>query len=290
MKFGRNYRLTIEMNDGSGAIIIEPPFTIQFTINRSVAASLNTMDIAIYNLGDATRNRIYQDRYNTELNHKVTLEAGYGGDLSTIFVGTIFEANSQREGTNMVTNINSRDGGFDVTSVKTYRTVQKGATAKEVVQGLIGDFKTNPKSRLTQGKIGDFPDTFQRPVVLEGNTYNLIQKYTNNSCYIDLEKVYVLKDNEVITGDIPLISSETGLLMTPRRDDSFLCVSTLFEPRILMGQIVQLDSLTQKQYNGQYKVYGVAHQGIISGAVGGKCVSIFNLLTGNKPFGGLKTV
>lgn len=290
MKFDRDYRLTIEMNDGSGAIVIQPPFTIQFTINRNVAASINTMDLAIYNLGEITRNRIFQDRYNTDLNHKVILEAGYGGDLSTIFVGTIFEANSCREGVDVVTRINSRDGGYDVTSVKTFTTLKGGSTIKEVVQSLVGDFTKDPAGRVTLGSIGDFGDTLQRPVVLEGNTYNLIQKYTDNACYIDLEKAHILKDNEAIIGSVPLISSETGMLTTPRRDDSFLVVTTLFEPRILMGQVVQLDSKTLKEYNGQYKVYGVQHQGIISGAVGGRCISIFSLRTGNRPFGSLKIV
>jgi len=45
-----------------------------------------------------------------------------------------------------------------------------------------------------------------------------------------------------------------------------------------------------KIYNGQYKVIGMVHSGIISEAVGGSCTSRFNLLLGSRYFGRLKTV
>ncbi len=284
-KFGRNYRLTIQMNDGSKVLIVEPPLTLQFSVLRSTMASLNTGRFEIFNLTPETRNQIFQDRFNNPLYRKVTLEGGYGKTLSTIFVGAIFEANSHRQRADVITTIDARDGGFDIPQTQTFRTVQQGTPMLDVIKGLIGDFPN-----LKQGAIGDIPGTLQRPAVLDGNTYTLINKYTGNLVNVDLEKVNVLTDKEVLSGVVPLIDPSTGLLDTPRRDDAYLTIRTLFEPRIVMNQAVQLQSVTLPQYNGQYKVIGVQHQGTISEAVCGECTSTFNLLLGAKIFGALKTV
>lgn len=286
IKFGRKYRLTVETNDGGSAIIIEPPLTCQFTLTRSTMATLNTAEISIYGLGVKTRPRIFRDAYNPLINpQRIVLEAGYG-QLTTVFAGNVWEANSTRQGVNIITNISSRDGGFDTTLTTTYRTMKAGSSVYEVVQSLVNDFKQGGGT-LQLGKLSPtLKDTiFKRPVVLNGNTFDLIQKYTNNQAYVDLEKVYVLKDGEVVPGDIPIISESTGLLGTPKRDKTVLIVTTVFEPRIVMGQQVQLISTVLPIYNGTYKVIGVQHQGIISEAVNGQLQSTFTLYTGTKVFG-----
>ena len=290
-KFGRKYRLTIESNDGQAAIVIEPPFTCHFSLNRSTMATLNTAEISIYNLGPATRQRIYRDRYNPFINQqRIVFEAGYE-QLTTVFAGTIFEANSKRQGTNIITTISSRDGGFDVAGTTSYRTLKKGSTLDDVIRSLVADFKTNGGNV----QLGTLSPTLKqqvlnRPVVLNGNTYELMQKYTDRNCYIDLEKVYVLRNNEVIESEIPLISSATGMLGTPRRDDAVLSVDTLFDPDIVMGQKIQLQSDVSPIYNGVYKTIGVQHVGTISEAECGNLISTFTLLSGSQVFGEFQTV
>lgn len=291
-KFGRNYRLTVESNDGSKSIIIKPPFTCQFTLVRSTMASLNTCEISILNLAEKTRGTIYRDRYNMPFvgKQKVTLEAGYD-QLSTVFSGSIFEANSSRQGVNVSTNISSRDGGFEVSSSTSNITLKDGSSVYDAIQALIADFKKNG-GNIDIGAISpDYKKTiFNRPVVLNGNTLDLIQKYADNTAYIDLEKLYVIKNNETVEGTIPLISSQTGMIGTPRRDDAILTVTILFEPRVVLGQQVQLVSEISKIYNGVYKVIGIQHQGIISEAVGGVLQTVLTLLTGSSVYGALKPV
>ena len=63
MKFGRNYRLTIEVEDGE-AVVIEPPITVQFNVVRNTMASLNHMQLSIYNLSEETQSKIFKDRFN----------------------------------------------------------------------------------------------------------------------------------------------------------------------------------------------------------------------------------
>ena len=281
-KLQRNYRLTIEANDDAGAIIIEPPFTISFVVNRSVMASINSSQIRIYNLSEKIRNQIFQDRFNTTKRKKVVLQAGYS-KLSTIFVGDMFEADSFRQGTEVITVIEARDGGFDSSGTLTNNTIQKNTEIKTLLQGLISEFPN-----LKTGVIGEVEGSIKRPAVLDSNTFELIRKYSNDKAFIDLETVNILNDDEVIAGDLPLINSETGLLGTPRRRDSYLTIDVLFEPQIVMGQLIKIESDIQKQYDGQYKVVGLTHTGMISEAVSGECKTNLSLLIGTQLVGGFK--
>lgn len=282
MKLQRTYNLLIELEDGE-AIVIEPPITIAFSIQRHNLASANTMSLQVYNLGVETRNRIFQDRYNPKQYKKIILQGGYSGMngfLATMFVGNIFEAYSERSGSDIITNITSRDGGFDIANSLANFTLSAGTSNRDVVTTLIDQFL-----KISAGAIGEIPGQKKRGVVCLGNTIELIKRETGNKFFIDLEKINVLKDNEVIIGDVPLINSDTGLLGTPQRQDSYLTIDMVFEPRITIGQVIEVQSDIQKQFNGQFKVIGASHAGIISESVGGECRTTLNLLIGTQLFG-----
>lgn len=268
------------MVDDNRTIIVKPPFTIRFSIRRHTGASVNTMDIDILNLDENTRNDIFQDRFfqNKLKRRSITIEAGYD-TLSTIYQGTIYEASSTREGVNIVTSISSRDGGWETDNGFMYQTVKAPVDTKTLLQTLVGGYSTLKGNGLTLGAISDtFKDVIlQRPVVLEGNIFDMLKKYSDGKVYIDLEKVYILQNNEVITGAIPLIDADTGLLSTPKRDETFMTITTLFEPRIVMGQSLDVYSTINKVYNGTYKVAGVQHMGTISEAVGGDLRTIIHM-------------
>lgn len=276
-KFQRSYRIVIDPKDGGEPIIVGMPITCQFWIKRNQMSSLNYMSLDIYNLSKDSRDRIFQDRFTT-LDRTVTFEGGYDV-LSMVFSGVIFEAGSYREGTNIITRIEARSGEFDVITTQTYQAIEKGKTVGDVLDFLAAQFPT-----LEKGVIGDFPDKLLRPVTLSGNTYDLFKEYSNGSVFIDNNRIYALADNEVIEGELAVISDKTGILETPRRDEGFLSVTTLFEPRLQVGQSVQLESSIMPVYNGQYKCIGIMHQGIISESVSGECRSVFDLFIGNNTF------
>ncbi len=280
MKFNRSYRLTIDVSD-SEKIVIEPPFTIRFSMVRDTQSSINQLTLSIINLGEKTRNKIFQDRYDFLTYKRVILEAGYK-DLTKIFQGNLFEAYSERQQTEIVTNIVARDGGHDIYNSLTSKTLQ-GLTKREVIDSLIGEF-----SEVKQGKIGEIEGAFLRPVVLEGNTYELIRIYGGSLVYIDLERLHILKENEIVSAAIPLINSKNGLLETPRRRNSLVTITTLFQPNIILSQLVEIQSDVFSLFDGQYKVIGLTHSGIISDAVGGGLKSTFNLLVESVLFGKFK--
>jgi len=283
IKFGRNFQLTIDMNDGRGAIILKNPFTIDFSIVRNVSPAANTMSLRIYNLSLVTRNRIRQDRFNIQPTHKVKLDAGYDS-LFTVFEGTIMQADSNREGVDIVTTVIGMDGGYDILNTQSSFSFPAGISAENLIKTLSGNFVG-----VQVGAIGQLTNVFNRPVIVDGNTFEKLKTYFQNP-YIDKGKIFFLGDNEVLIGQLPVIDSSTGLLETPRREGSFLNIRTMFEPRVTVGQLLQLNSTVEPTYNGQYKVVGVNHQGTISAAVGGNLESSFNLLLGSTPFGPWKQI
>jgi len=270
-KFQRNYKLTIDTSDGGEKIIVEMPLTINFTIHRAVGASVNTAQIEIINLGAELRNRIYQDWNVVEKNRKVQLEVGYGGKLTTIFKGSIFQAWSMRVvgSADITTTIVSMDGQYDASKTMIFQTLesQEGTSISDIFNTLIGGFEN-----LKAGVIGIKDAIFNRPVVLDGNNWDQINKFSNGQCFIDLEKVYVLAKDQAYEGaDIQVIDASTGLLETPRREQANLTIKTLLEPRSNLGQIIRLSSPIMPQYDGVYKVNGTTHQGTISETKGGRC-------------------
>lgn len=275
-KFGRNFRLTINPADGGAPILITMPFTIQFWLQRNTLSDLNRLSIDIYNLSESNRNRIFQDRFDLTENKTIAFEAGYS-TLYQIFQGRIFEASTARSGTNLITRLEARDGLYDITQSQTFQTLQSGQTLASVIRYLSSQFPT-----LSIGAIGAFPQSFNRPVVLNGCTWDLLKQYSNSQVYIDNGKIYVLTDSEVTIQNAYTINDSTGLLDTPRRDEGFLTVTTLLEAGINMGQLVNLASTVQPVYNGQYKVIGINHSGMISGAVNGDCRTVLSLLAPGK--------
>lgn len=269
-KFGRKFKLLIEV-DGGKTLVFQNPLTIQFHVKRNVNALNNTISMDIFNLSKIHRDMIFQDSfYTSNVQRRIELQAGYD-NLYTIFKGTFNEANSVRSGVNIKTNIVAYNGSFETQNAFTYQTVKAGSNHQSILQTLIGALSAVPNTKITAGIISPtYAEKIQqRPVVLEGNVWSLIKKYSDGHAYIDLEKVYATKNNEYIAGGIPLIDASTGLLDTPKRSDSLIEVSTLFEPRFSINQLVQLNSTVNTKYNGQYVVKGIEHAGIISDAVGG---------------------
>lgn len=282
-KFGREYRVTIDPQDGGPPIIIALPFTIRFSLNRDIFSALNMMSIDIYNLSEQHKSRLYQDRYIGGSPAKnIKLEAGYS-TLYTVYDGIIFRASSARERSDIITKIECLAGNIDIQQSQVFTTLQSGQTLGDVLKYLMQQFPT-----LQPGAVGNFTDKFNRPVVLNGSTWNLLKQYSAGNVYIDNGKIYCLKNNEVLPGST-IINDATGILETPRRDLGYLSVSTLLETGIDMKTSVQIESTVQQNYNGIYSVIGIQHRGTISEAVNGDCRSIFKLLHPNQ-FGSLTTV
>jgi hypothetical protein len=278
-KAGRNYELDLELVAGSGnSIVIKPPLTMTFNVQRSILATANTASLSIYNLGELTRRKIFHDLYDTTTFRGVILKAGYGNNIAEIFNGNMRQAWSTRQGTEWVTQIDGFDGGWDIINGFMSESLPVGWDVQTVVRKIIN----KSFHHVTAGSLSLFTDVSQRGIILHGNSWDIIKKLNPDGfTFIDMGKAHCLKLGEYIpyTGQIYKITASQGLLDTPRRQQSNLMLRMLFEPRIKVGTIVEVESL-ETVNNGQYQVVGVTHQGTISEAVCGECSTTIQLYLG----------
>lgn len=290
MKAFPTYRLSLEV--AGGQISIELPFRCEFNVTRTNLAAANSASFRLFNLKEQTRNLIFQDAYNWTVRRAIQFRVGYSRFQPLVFNGTIKSAQSSRQGVNMVTQIEAMDGAFQMVNGFTSTTQQIGASHADLLRLL----SVNLPQIQGEPIIGSFPTVNARGTVLVGNTWNLIQEICGGIgiASIDNNQVKILQLNEAVLpadgADIPLISSQTGLLESPIRgtNNNFIEIVTLFEPRITVGQLVQLQSQTNSLFNGTYKVIGFEHNGLISTTDDAKRTTRASLYRGEGVFGFVK--
>ena len=266
-----SYKLTITYNDNT--IIIESTLTCHFNIIRNTFAQSNTATFKIINLNPSTRSLIFQDRFATDKIKTIKFEAGYNGKLALLFKGYIQEAYSQRTGTETETNIQAWDIGTADSYFST--TFAEGTTFKEAYKNVVGTHKD-----LTLGAIGNFEGTFKTPTTLEGNPLTVLNEITGQHTFIDNGIVNSLNNNEALDYGVPVIQAESGLLGTPQRRGGEVIAESIFNPDLVVGQLVEIQSSTASEFSSTYKVCGITHTGVISGAVCGTRKTTLNLFIG----------
>lgn len=287
-KFQRTYQIQIQGLDGSiysfgSESGKEPLLTLEFSVKRDILSSANTGSFRVKNLSPSLRNLIYKDYFDLANPKSLVVKAGYAGTpLSTIFNGIAQIVSSYREagGVDFITEIE----GHDYTMVMansfsswTIGSLEAPVNQAQIINRLINDLQVESQKsnlKLGLGVIADYTEN-RYGYTANDYTWNLLQIETNRGTYIDNGKIYCLPNSMAFQGDVTVISSDTGLLGTPRKFQSYLIVEMLFEPSLTPGQQVYLDTnLTpslSSLYNGTYKVTAVQHSGVISNSVNGAC-------------------
>jgi hypothetical protein len=279
-KFLRNYELTITYSNGN-KVIVTMPFTLEFNVVRSTAASAMTATFDIYNLSEQTRNLLFHDYYDFTTISEVVFRAGYENFIPIVFQGNVKWAWSARRGVDWVTSIEAWSGGYKIINSDLGNSEKGGGytrdkiTYKQVFTDLA---KKMVLDKSVKPIIGNFPDTAERGVALAGNTWGQIKSILpdNAHMFIDNEVPFIVNKDEVIQHDFDTLDSSMGLLNTPKRQATYVEISMIFEPRIRPCQQIKLNSL-EKVYNATYKVMGIVHMGTISEAICGNAITNLTL-------------
>ena len=72
--------------------------------------------------------------------------------------------------------------------------------------------------------------------------------------YIEDEKLYIIKENESAENYVTLISAETGLMNTPKRENKIVELDTRMNPAIKIGGQAKLESIYAPYLNGVYRI------------------------------------
>lgn len=284
-KLNRNYNLTVEKSGGASYdfLALKRPFTMHFDVSQNTLSQVKTSNFRVFNLNEATRASIRQDQYGYGLDASgrfrlVTFAAGYGENLSNLFSGNLMQAWSAREGTNMVTTMVCSNGGVGSVNATTNLTYAAGTSLKQILTDLVQSLKP---FGISPGIIGNYTDSLLRGAAYSEDTFSLLSKLTDGGFFVFNGKAYCLKPNEVVLGEIPVISPASGLKDTPIREGTYLYLDMIMEPRLKMGQLINLESFTGAGVNGQWKICSLKHRGVISDSEGGECITSIGLESPN---------
>lgn len=252
--FDRDYELLIEFD--STIVEIRPPLRVVFDCFKTLDKSLNKCTIVIYNLQESTRLRLIRDDDEKRL-IKFALKVGHKNTLKDVFRGQVLRGESIREGPDFITRLEALDGGFDLLNTVVAKTVKgKGNALAQVLEG----------SQTSLGKITQQSE-LTRPRVMVGNMVKLIDDLIEDGqqWYIDDGKLNILKPDEVIDSFIPVMAAQSGLLSTPSREKSIIEFTSIINPSIRLGRLVELQSITAPHLNGRHKVEQINYKGDLDG-------------------------
>jgi len=252
-RFNRDFSLTVQVS-ATQYVTVKPPMRVTFTASKSVNGGLNKLDIRIYNLNASNRAALAKDVENQAKHIPVTFSVGYAGQLKVLFKGSVHRGENYREGADLITQLTCIDGIYDHINSFTSKTVKVKSNAIDV---LLSDMIYIQKGKITsQGEL-------IRPRVLVGSSTKLISSMleSGETWYIDDGKLNIIKNDEVVSSLIPVVSYETGLINTPTRQMSKLTFDTLLNPSIRIGGLCDMVSAMAPQYNGIYKVETSAYSG-----------------------------
>lgn len=256
-RFLRDYSLTIGI--GAQAVTIKPPFRIVFSADKSDKADLNKMTLKIYNLNDDKRRKLVRDGDKENSGYfPLQLMVGYQDRVETIFRGSVDEAGSAREGAEFVTTLTCMDGGHDFLNSFVSTSVTSKVAAIDAALGTMPN--------TSKGKIGAQKD-ITRPKILVGNSMAVVADMLDpdQRWFIDDERMNILGGNEVVSGYIPVVSAETGLVVVESEKES-ISAKTFMNPSVKVGGLFQLISVVSPHLDGIYKVSQITYSGDFDGA------------------------
>lgn len=250
------YRVTIFT--AKETIVISDPLSCHINVERGVLSDSQKCTVKVINLSPNTRQRIFKDAFQDTLNPEnwnyIHVEAGYNGQYALIFKGRVMQAYSTRPGgsTDVTTEIQAMY--LDAIDSNCSYTFKAGTTKREAFHTIAASIPN-----IVVGNVGDLKGTFQTDTTFDGSALDCLNNLTGGAAQIDNGVLNCILNNEVIDVPVPKIGDETGLLDTPMRRDANLEVKMLFQPDLIVNQLLEIQSSMQPDFNGQYKVVGFTH-------------------------------
>lgn len=176
--FQRAYKLNIggiEIDASAGVAL--NALRITFSIERDVKRRPNSCEVRVYNL-----TRAHQAELAKDPAVRVRLEAGYVGDIGTIFDGDLRSARTQREGPDLMTRVAGGDGEAKIRTARINKTFSAGTPVATVLSELgkalgvgTGNLRDFAGAQLQNGS-----KTLTRSLTLYGSVYDELEHLTRS--------------------------------------------------------------------------------------------------------------
>ncbi len=291
LKFQRNYEIIFDIgnfdrdsNDviPERRIVINYPITLNFSINLGVGGSANEAKLQFYNLSPDIRKALWLDNFN--IGSKVIymiVRAGYGEDMPIIFLGTLQNCVSYKDSgsTEWHTDIQA----FEAGQLFQYGYINSTYIAGTAYVDILND-ALKSDSQTNVGYISKDLGKLDSDKTFIGQTVDVLKReFEGYELFISKGELNILNDKEAIPAELPLLTDSSGLLGSPKRSGRFTEIEMLFEPKLNVGQAVVLKSALMPEFNQEYKIANISHNGTISAVTNGNLTTALTLYTLDSP-------
>lgn len=241
-QYGR--KLSLIVGQDAGAALDLSELRIVFSVKRGDLQTPNSLRARVYNVSETTKQRI-ENEFT-----RVVLQAGYEGNFGIIFDGTIKQVRRGRDNqTDTYLDITAADGDSAYNFAVVNTSLAAGSTVEQHVQaactamnqfgvslGYVPDLPSNP---LPRGKVmfGMARD-FMRGAARTAQAVWSIQD----------GKVQLVPETSYRPGDIPVITSQTGMVSLPEQTQNGIAVKMLLNPYVKISQLIQLDNASIQRF------------------------------------------
>ncbi len=250
---------------------IAPALRVSFDIEKTSNRDPNKALVTIYNLNPANRALLQKgsDLITTFKQLKklyewqVTIEAGYVGSKSKLFVGDITFADSRRDGSDWITTIEAGDEQRNYNSRFVSKSFGSGTSLFSILVFLVTELgigfgdSINKFTVPLRGLV-----VFKKGVVLEGKVSEILDKYVTSAGYqwsIQDGVLQVLAPGETTFETAVNLTSSSGLLGSPEKgEDGTVKAVSLLQGALKPGRQVRIAS---QMVFGNFKIERVVHHG-----------------------------
>lgn len=233
----RRYRLRVNQT-----VVTE--LDIDFNVMRTLAKDPNTAEIHVKNLSEDTRASIEQ-----RASSNVSLEAGYKDGMSLIFNGDLRNANTVREGANIITTIQSGDGEKNNKKRRISKSYAPGTPIRQAISDLanalgvgLGNINRIPNVEFPRAGA-----VFPTGTVVDGNAADeleLLLRSAGLEYSIQDGALQVVSRKQSLKGTAVVLSPSSGLLGGASvGSDGILKCRTLMIPDVFPGRKIQPKSI-----------------------------------------------
>jgi len=235
----------------TGGMTLENPLEIHFRVDFDNKPEPNIAEIKIYNLAQDTIARIKKGS-------GIVLNAGYEGDVGTIFMGDVAKVITDWEGIDKVTRITAGDGAEAWLNTTVSKSFKPGIKGSQVIKDIIGGFGLEVgEIRLTQDVV------YKNGKVVHGKLRQALSQIVADckSKMTITNGVILIRPPSAGTETGFLLNSDTGLIGTPGyidSDDADYDVECLLNHRLTADSLLRIESRTAF---GNFRVVKGNHSG-----------------------------
>lgn len=235
--FGRSVKVQID------TIVLHPKMHVSFKATKTLKPEPNTCELKIWNLTGDQRAALTKKKLPV-----VSLAAGYGTDLTQLYLGEVLSVQHERKGADLITTASTTDGGDASQKKRVHVSFDRGASPVSVLKAIVkalGIKPGNMASAVAALNKGLSATMYAEGVAINGSaTRNLdtLCRSAGLEWSIQDGQLQFLDINKALAKFAIRLTPTTGLIGTPSLDaKGIVRGQSLIIKDMLPGRQVQLD-------------------------------------------------